>query len=233
MRWDRRRLLHAAVLLAWAAFFGYLWASGKQTEFIGRRTSWIVPFGTVALTVCGLARLAGARGRRASMPRVALGELSASAFFLTPILAVLMVPSPQLGANAANRKGALKAHLRSADLHQAANAPIGLQQIVGGNIDAATRRQVGARPGRAARVDGIVTKVGATSIDVTRFQIYCCAADALPFTVTVRQFRAGRHFKKNQWVTVDGDLVDTGGQIYAVDAWRIKVGAKPSDPYLE
>jgi uncharacterized membrane protein YcgQ (UPF0703/DUF1980 family) len=80
--------------------------------------------------------------------------------------------------------------------------PITLSEIVAGNVDEDTRNEVGARDGRAARLSGIVTKVAHGRIDVTRFQIWCCAADAIPYTV------------------------------YEVMASDVHRAPKPADPYL-
>jgi uncharacterized repeat protein (TIGR03943 family) len=237
MTWDRRRLLHAAVLFAWAGFFLWLWRSGAATTYIGSRTSWVVPFGAAGFTVCGLARLASAR-HRGRPARVTVREAAGNAFFVAPLVAVLLVPSPQLGANAADRKSAVKARIRAADLPAPDTAaggprPITMLEIVGGNVDPETRRAVDAHSGRPARVDGVVTKVRRNAIDVTRFQIYCCAADAVPFTVTVEQRGIGRRFAKNQWVAADGVLRDSGDQIYVVAARTVRREPEPANPYLE
>ena len=45
-----------------------------------------------------------------------------------------------------------------------------------------------------------------------RYKMNCCAADAIPFTVTVRAPRLDKRFKLNQWVAVSGRLRDSGGQ---------------------
>jgi uncharacterized membrane protein YcgQ (UPF0703/DUF1980 family) len=110
--------------------------------------------------------------------------------------------------------------------------PITLMEIVGGNVDEDTRTLVGAREGRSAGIDGVVTKVAHGRIDVTRFQIYCCAADAIPFTVTVRGPRLAKQFKLNQWVAVTGRLHDSGGHIYEVEASKVRRAQRPADPYL-
>ncbi len=209
--------LRAAALLAWGAFLTWLWFSGRAATYIGPRTAWVVPFGAVALLGCGVACLAFVRESRS--------DWWGGVLLVSPIVAVLATPSPQLGAYAAHRKAPARPEIGHVDRAK----PISLTEIVAGNVDEDTRDQVGAHDGRAARVSGIVTKVARGRIDVTRFQIWCCAADATPYTVTVR---TAKRFKLNQWVAVTGSLRDSGGHIYEVMASDVHRAPKPADPYL-
>jgi uncharacterized repeat protein (TIGR03943 family) len=230
VRLDLTRALRAIALLAWGTFLGWLWLSGHAATYIGSRTTWVVPFGTIALLGSGSACLISAVGRRPG-PHPAAREWWGSALLVSPIVAVLLVPSPQLGAYAAHRKApAMQA--RAQIKHVDRSRPITLTEIVGGNVAEDTRVEVGAHDGRAARIDGVVTKVAANRIDVTRFQIWCCAADAIPYTVTVRGPKLARRFKLNQWVAVTGRLRDSGGHIYEVVASSARRAPRPADPYL-
>jgi uncharacterized repeat protein (TIGR03943 family) len=225
--------LRAGTLLVWGSVLGWLWLSGHAANYIGSRTSWVVPFGTVALLACGAAALLATRTRTGGDATAAAGDWWGSALLVSPIVAVLLIPSPQLGASAAHRKAsAMQARAQIARVHSSPGRPITLMEIVGGNVDPDTRAQVGAREGREAGIDGVVTKVTRDRIDVTRFQIYCCAADAIPFTVTVRGRRLDKHFKLNQWVAVKGRLHDSGGHIYEIAASGVRRARKPADPYL-
>jgi uncharacterized repeat protein (TIGR03943 family) len=212
--------MRAAALLAWGAFLTWLWLGGRAATYIGPRTAWVVPFGAIALLGCGIACLALVRTVRA--------DWWGGVLLVSPIVAVLATPSPQLGAYAAHRKAPLvQVQLDRGHIDRA--KPITLTEIVAGNVDEDTRTQVGAHEGRAAKVSGIVTKAARGRIDVTRFRIWCCAADATPFTVTVR---TAKRFKLNQWVAVKGSLRDSGGHIYEVMASDVHRAPKPADPYL-
>jgi uncharacterized repeat protein (TIGR03943 family) len=220
--------LRAVALLAWGAFLTWLWLGGRAATYIGPRTAWVVPFGAIALLGCGVACLLAARGQHAHSRDWWGGVL-----LVSPIVAVLATPSPQLGAYAAHRKApAMQARAQIDREHIDRAKPISLTEIVAGNVDEDTRNQVGAHDGRAAKVSGIVTKVARGRIDVTRFQIWCCAADATPYTVTVRGTGLGRRFRLNQWVAVNGSLKDSGGHIYDVMASDVHRAPKPADPYL-
>jgi uncharacterized repeat protein (TIGR03943 family) len=210
--------MRAAALLAWGAFLTWLWLSGRAATYIGPRTAWVVPFGAVALLGSGVACLALVRASRS--------DWWGGVFLVSPIVAVLATPSPQLGAHAAHRKAPpVAAPIGHVDRAK----PITLTEVVAGNVDEATRDKVGARDGRAARLSGIVTKVARGRIDVTRFQIWCCAADAIPYTVTLR---TPKRLKLNQWVAVKGSLKDSGGHIYEVVATDVHRAPRPADPYL-
>ena len=89
--------LRAAALLAWGGFLTWLWLSGRASNYIGSRTAWVVPFGAIGLLGCGIACLIAARGH-------ARRDWWGAALLVTPIVAVLLTPSPQLGAYAAQRK---------------------------------------------------------------------------------------------------------------------------------
>ena len=54
MRLDWPRIVRGTALLAWAAFFDWLWLSGRSGDYVGPRTAWVVPFGGIVLTVATL-----------------------------------------------------------------------------------------------------------------------------------------------------------------------------------
>jgi uncharacterized repeat protein (TIGR03943 family) len=96
------RFARAVALLAWAAFFDWLWLSGEWTRYVGPRTSWVVPFGAIALTVAAVGYLATVRSPTSA--RLGVRELAALAVLVAPILLVSVVPSPSLGSYAVERK---------------------------------------------------------------------------------------------------------------------------------
>jgi uncharacterized repeat protein (TIGR03943 family) len=111
--------------VAWALFFLYLWASGEHARYAGPRTSWVVPFGFLALLACavlhglslrvartGLPRRVspGLRVRRPNAATMGFGEAAALLVILAPILTVWAVPDAALGSLAlARREGSQEA----------------------------------------------------------------------------------------------------------------------------
>ena len=170
---DRVLALRAFVLAAWAGFFAWLWFSGERSRYLGPRTYWVVAFGAIALGLAALAHIGVIRGRDRRPDGLQL--LGASVMVL-PMLLVIIIPSPNLGALAASRKisGGVAAFLPAPEpngevsfreLHYAADSP-----------EYAAR--AGVVEGMPIELTGFVTHDG--GMNLTRFYVSCCAADAIP-----------------------------------------------------
>jgi uncharacterized repeat protein (TIGR03943 family) len=228
-----RRLAAAAVLAVWAGFFVWLRASGEQDRYVGTRTSWVVLFGAVALTAVALGSVLAVLARRRGS-RVRPGELVGLLIILLPVIGVLAVPNPQLGAYAAAHK------LSSArvELKGDAGGPLqgdrGFLFLAISNVGEEERARFGVVPGLPVKFAGIVTgkQEERKTIELTRFAVICCAADAVPYKVEVLEDGFSPELIKNdQWVGVIGEVTQAGDKLVVRPTSTIRLPA-PSSPYL-
>ncbi|MGH2808699.1 MAG: TIGR03943 family putative permease subunit [Actinomycetota bacterium] len=229
MRIDIGRALRVLVLAVWAAFFVWLLISGEVNRYIGPRTQWVVVFGAVALTVATVAHLLRPVRRPRTTTRDALGLLA----MLVPLIAVLAVPTPSLGSLAASRKitgtftsGVLQP--RASDVED-----ISFTEIEYASDSAAFAQNLGIADGLPIELTGFVNNnVELTDGDfrLTRFSIYCCAADVVPHSVTI-EGEAGQSFEDDQWLTVTGTLAERDGEFVVVPE-EIEEVDEPKNPYL-
>jgi len=215
-----------AALGLWAAAMWWLWLSGEADRYVGPRTAWVVVFGAVALTLA--TALLATTVRRAGPPLAPREALGLGALLL-PILAVLAVPEPDLGAQAAARKAApgLAAPAPSAD----GGLPEGPLTVV--DVDQANRspeyaRARGVRPGARVRMEGFVTLRDGIP-HLTRFSMFCCAADALPSFA--RLDGIGRP-PEDRWLRVEGTIATAGSRV-GIRVLRAVPIEPPDDQYLE
>jgi uncharacterized repeat protein (TIGR03943 family) len=225
MNWDWTRTLRAAAIAAWGGFFIYLWASGRATTYIGPKTSWVVALGAITLPAVALAYLWGARGhRRAPSAR----EFGANTLLVAPILLTLMVPAPSLGALAVENK-------------RTDNVAVPLDTAVEGAITIREIAYAVASPEFAERneltagkpVDFVAFVSAARDdkgeIEVARFMVGCCAADANAVAVGVGN---APDVALDTWVHVKGRLIGTPGADLRVQATSVKKVAEPGMPYV-
>jgi uncharacterized repeat protein (TIGR03943 family) len=232
MRLDHR-LASAIVLVAWAAFFCWLKLSGEQSRYLGQRTYWVVIFGAVTLTIAALASVVAVRAHRHGRP-VRKAELVGLFIVLFPILAVAAVPSPKLGAYAASHR------LGSATLDMEAtrgsvSGDKGFAQLAVSNLGAEQRQKFGIVPGVDVKFAGVLTKIdGAPALmELTRFYVTCCAADAVAFKVHVLKPKdlPGSLAIPNTWLGIVGKIAEQDGQL-VVEPTFIEELDEPQSPYL-
>ena len=229
---DRPRVARGLVLGSWAAFFAWLHLSGEKTRYLGPRTYWVVIFGAIVLGAAAVAHLVTARARARKLePRDALGI----ATLLVPLLAVAAVPSAQLGALAASRKtagaGAAAVGAIAPPAPEAGEA-VSFAQIHYASESEAYAAEAGIADGMEVTLTGFVTHPSSLppgTLGLTRFQVSCCAADAVPFTVPLVTDPASR--SDDTWLRVRGRLVSRDGT-YALDPEEVAVVDAPADPYL-
>jgi putative membrane protein len=230
------RNIRLFVLTLWAGFLAWLWLSDQVLRYLGPRTSWVVTFGAVTLSVVTLAYARSSAGavdaRRAISGREAAGLLA----MLTPILLALMLSGSSLGALAASKK----LTTRGVDLASLAESlsngatDIDFLQIKAAGDDPEAGDTLGLSPGRQVNLTGFVMKAGNSPnapFTLGRFYITCCVADAIPIGVTVDPTIAEGGFPKDTWLDVTGAL-DKKGTAYVVDAERIEKIPEPDNPYL-
>ena len=233
LRWDPRRIARAAVLVVWAVFFTWQLVTGEVYRYIGLRTHWVVVFGAVALAVAAVAQLFSLRSTRRPVP-VKLRDAGGLVLMLCPILLVLTIPAPSLGALAASNKAT--GGILSSDALVPAATNDGDVSFVDIHFASASERyaaDAGIADGVRVRLTGFVTHPSGTpegQFALTRFFISCCAADAIPYSVRVSPGRAPA-YADDTWLTVSGELGKVGDE-YVLGADTIKEVPEPNDPYI-
>ncbi len=229
---NRPGFARMVVLALWSGFFAWLLASGEVYRYIGPRTRWVVVFGAVVL---GIAAIAQARSLLASSEGAGLSatELVALAAFLAPMAIIFLIPRPSLGSEAASRK--------STGLVGAASSFVPVPQEGGDisfpEIKYASESQdyaaaVGIFDGYEIKLTGFVTHPSGGrdgTFALTRFATFCCAADAVPYSVTVDS--EGQDFPDDTWLTVTGSLMNEGGE-YVLQSERTSQTDEPNNPYI-
>ena len=232
MRVDVVRLLRAGVLAAWSAFFVWLLLSGEVNRYIGPRTYWVVVFGALAL---GLAALAHLIGRGDPTRRASLSELLGFLALLLPLIAVLVVPTPSLGSLAASKKLAGGGIATGLARPQALGPgdEVSFAEIEYASESDEYAASVGISDGFPVELTGFVTRPDELPADrfaLTRFSIYCCAADVVPHSVVVEAADLPQ-FESDQWLTVAGTLAERDGEFVVVPEEATPI-EEPENPYL-
>lgn len=212
-----------ATLAAWAAFFVWLLVSGEVYRYIGPRTQWVVIFGAVSLVLASVGSLWMRRSDHNT-------DAIAGVVMLLPIVAVLLVPKPTLGSLAASRKlsGGPTVAIQPGPL--AAGEAVSFREIEYASGSEEYAVISGITDGTDVELTGFVTEAREATADfaLTRFSIFCCAADVVPHSVDVD---AGRNFPTDTWVTVRGTL-ERRGNTFVVLASSARRVNEPEDPYI-
>ncbi len=226
-----RIALRGAVLGVWAAFFLWLGLSGEVTRYLGPRTYWVVWFGAVLLALAAFSHALSLR--TGSKEPVRRSDVAGAVLLMVPLIALIAVPSPDLGALAAGRKSTgLSTFAASAP--SAANVIPGkleFAEIHYASESAEYAAAIGAREGTEVELLGFVThpkRAPAGTFALTRFYISCCAADAIPYSVFIR---ASDDHEDDVWLRVKGRLASID-QTFVVDPSTVAVVDAPKTPYL-
>jgi uncharacterized repeat protein (TIGR03943 family) len=226
-----RKTLIAVVLTAWGVFLAWFAATDTMVRFLGPRTYWVAWFGAVGLLIAGTMSLLGMRGgggRAATR-----GDVAGAVLMVVPIVLVVVLPDPQLGAQAASRKAAGVGALSSFIPPPSRGGEIGLQQLHYASLSVGYADSLGITEGMDVDLVGFVTHpsgVEAGNFGLTRFYISCCAADAVPYTVIVRP-GTGEMFSDDTWLRVEGTLARVDDR-YVLEPTQIENVQEPSAPYL-
>ena len=220
------------VLGAWASFFIWLIWSGQIYRYIGPRTRWVVTFGavTLSLVAAGHAFLLKDADSRKASPR----EMFGLVVLLLPLLMVVIVPQPSLGSLAVSRK-ASGGFVAAGGLQPPAPEPgegISFQEITYANGSEQYASDLGAVDGYEVELTGFVSGAppSGNTFELSRFAVFCCAADAVPHTVSVLA-REEMRYPKDTWLTVSGELFWDGGAL-RLRAHSVVPVDVPQDPYI-
>jgi uncharacterized repeat protein (TIGR03943 family) len=225
--------LKAIVLGGWAAFFIWLLLSGEVYRYIGQRTYWVVIFGAICLTLAALGHvwLTTRRQRQRAAP----GEIVGLAVLLAPIFLVALIPAPSLGSLAASRRLSSGSGAASA-LNPAALQPgeeITYQELSYAAGSSEYAAALGLSEGYEVELTGFVSDADIEvpgALALTRFAIFCCAADAVPFTVPVKTPQ-GANYPRDTWLHVKGALHQED-DAWIVEAERVAEVDEPANSYL-
>ena len=229
---DARRLARAVVLSVWAGFFIWLRFTGEVTRYLGPRTYWVVTFGGAVLAAGALVHFATVKSSRPTSSvdmREGLGML----LLISPVLAVLMVPGADLGALAASRRSVAGG---IASVSAVIPEPDAEREVQFLDIHYANQSQqyagaMGIVEGLELELTGFVTHPSGLEdgpFALTRFYVSCCAADAIPYSVTVG---VSSDYPDDTWLHVSGFLTQVDGR-YLLSPESIERVNKPKDQYL-
>jgi uncharacterized repeat protein (TIGR03943 family) len=219
------------VLGLWSTFFAWLLVSGEVYRYIGPRTRWVVAFGAVTL---GLAAVAQARSLRRGTGAVkpSATEVLALAAFLAPMAVILLIPKPSLGSEAASRKSTGLVGAASSLPVAQVNGQVSFAEIQYASESREYATTAGVFDGLEVKLTGFVTHPDGGrdgSFALTRFATFCCAADAVPYSVTIDPL--GKDYPDDTWLNVSGSLANEGGN-YVLHAQRITETEEPDNPYI-
>ena len=230
-RIDPHNLARAAVIGAWALFFTYLLVTGEVARYLGPRTRWVVPFGMIVLGIAAVAQVGALRSR--APRRLSVSQALAYAVVVLPLAAVVVVPAGELGSLAAAKKAPGTGLASALAFAPPAPGERALSQI---DVHYASQaedyaREAGIVDGMPLELTGFVTHGDGPAADfrLTRFYISCCAADAVPYSVSVDA--AGRDFPDDTWLRVAGTLVVADAGL-VLESELIEEIESPRDPYL-
>jgi putative membrane protein len=232
MTFDARRAGRAAVLGVWATFLAWLWWGGQVARYLGPRTQWVAVAGAVLLGAAALLHLVAARAPSSVRPTAA--EVGAWALLLAPVAAVVLAPAPSLGALAASRKAPVQGPIALGSLAAPApGAPLSFIDLHYANSSESYAVSRGVAQGAPIHLLGFVARGGdaGEALQLTRFYVSCCAADAIPYSATVVLARGDDAAGVDSWLEVWGTVALEDGS-YVVRAQRVEPRSEPQDPYL-
>jgi uncharacterized repeat protein (TIGR03943 family) len=158
---------------------------------------------------------------------------------LLPVLAILLIAPPALGADKVARSGDLSAVARQAPSGSAAfdqlptdDAPL---LKIGDAVTRAVWDSSGSLDGRQIRLVGFVVHMPDGSVDLARLVINCCAADAIPIKVRLDGDAAHR-YPPDTWLEARGEIVahsatEGNGYVPVFKITSLTEVTPPPDPY--
>jgi uncharacterized repeat protein (TIGR03943 family) len=233
---DRRRALRGLVLGVWSAFLAWLYLSGEIHRYIGPRTHWVIIFGAASLGAAALAHLLTIKARGIQTP-VTMREIGGLTLVVAPLIAVLLVPSAELGSLAASRKSGSGGGLASGVSSfvppaPSSDRPVSFIDIHFASVSLEYAEASGITDGRSIELVGFVSDSPETdgTFPLTRFYVSCCAADAIPYSAMIAP-EEPVSYDKDQWLEVTGTLSLVGERFVIVPS-RIEPIPTPDEPYL-
>lgn len=232
-----RSAVRAVAMGVWSLTFAWLWVSGEMTRFLGPRTYWVAPFGMLVLGGAATVTASGAR-RSGEQESLSLPDGLRLGVLVLPLLALLAAPDAQLGSQAAANKSpsGILAGGAAAAPGALGDGPIGFRDVhyAGQSESYAAERGIG--DGTGVRLTGFVTHppgIQPGFFALTRFYVSCCAADAIPYSVTVDPPGpvTPSAYPDDRWLEIRGRLWRSEAG-YTLTPHSIRRVKTPADPYL-
>ena len=149
---------------------------------------------------------------------------------LAPIAVLLLVAPPTLGSYGVNRGAAVNVRSGGAvfdPLPRGSNAvPMTLLEYGQRAFD----RHGSSLTGSTVQLTGFISKVDPGGFRLARYQIACCAADAVPAVVIVHGV-AGHPPRRDSWVQVTGAYLGGSGDLPRLAATSVQQIPVPNEPY--
>jgi uncharacterized repeat protein (TIGR03943 family) len=149
---------------------------------------------------------------------------------LAPIAALLLVAPPTLGSYGVGRAATVDVRAGKSVFHPLprGNAPAQMSLLEFGQR-AFDHRGASFR-GASVQLTGFVAGAEPGSFRLARYQIACCAADAIPVVVRIVG-TVGGNPARDEWVTVTGTFKGVDGEVPELTATSVAEIAAPNDPY--
>jgi uncharacterized repeat protein (TIGR03943 family) len=149
---------------------------------------------------------------------------------LAPIAALLLVAPPTLGSFGVSRSAAVTVHTGGTvfDRLPRAARPVPMTLLEYGQR--AFDRHGSSLQGASVELTGFIARVNNGGFQLARYQIACCAADAVPAIVTVEGV-AGHPPRRDAWVKVTGVYVRGTGDLPRISATGVVEVPVPDEPY--
>jgi uncharacterized repeat protein (TIGR03943 family) len=230
--------VRATTVLLVGALLVRLSVSGAYVKYVRAGMGWILLTAGVLLVVLGLIGVVRALGPRSGRPAGhdhghghghGDGEWSGW-LLLVPVLALLLVTPPALGSFGVSRSAAVNVSSggKTFDpLPAGRTVPMSLREF-----DERVADQGGASFGATpVRLTGFVAATSdGQGFRIARYQIACCAADAVAAVVRVTG-TAGSPPARDQWVTVTGTFRRAADGVPELRATSLVEVPSPVDPY--
>lgn len=197
---------------------------------------WLLVAG-VAIVVLGLVTLVVALRRGASADAGTHDDAHGHShgvrvgwLLLAPIAALLLVAPPTLGAFGVNRAAAVDVRSGGAVFAPlpASSTPRKMTLLEYGQryFD----RKGSSLQGATVELTGFVSSSQSGGFRLARYEIACCAADAIPAVVVVDGV-TGSAPPKDSWVRVTGTYDPAAGDLPHVTSTTVTAVSAPEDPY--
>jgi uncharacterized repeat protein (TIGR03943 family) len=225
----------ATTVLLVGALMVRLAVTGAYAKYVRTGMGWLLLVAgilLIALGLFGVVRALGRRGRRDEHDH-AHGHAHSERIgwlLLAPVLALLLVTPPSLGSYGVARNAAV--NVTSGGRTFDALPPGRLVPMTLTEFDERTVDHAGASFGATpVRLTGFVTPSSeAQGFRIARYQIACCAADAVAAVVRVTG-ASGSRPARDQWVTVTGTFTRAADGVPELHATSLAEIKPPNDPY--
>lgn len=219
--------------------------SGEYVRYVKpAHQPWMLAGGAVMvlLGLVAVARDLGSGGREQTGHEDGHAHGTRSSWMLlVPVLTVLLVAPPALGADSVERAQDRSTRVPPGSSGNAAFPALSSADVVPLSMsDFAARAgwdDTGTLDGRTVRLTGFVVRRGANRY-LARMVIGCCAADAAPVTVLLggRAARALERVPDDTWIEVTGEVVPGSATQKTNYVPELTVGSarsvpEPTDPY--